>query len=234
MPDLIRLIHGNSIGVSRIVKTFRMHWGAKKVAPPPSVETTPTDLSCTTSPKTPTVRMDSCRLENASKISKRQLEKKIHEIAVKESRSPGYKPVWYVHNEILAKHNMDPDNMTPFSSPSMPAGPAMITTPTTPHSALADKKHAVNGTRTLFDMLRKSPHATTPPPQPKRIKLQLHVDKPRNLGNDDPPSTSQKRDLDNPGESPAKRLCLEDTTNKTGKQNDLMATPEQLSLAVAQ
>ncbi len=231
-----------------------MHWGAKKVAaaapPPPSAtQTTPTS----TSPKTPTALtpQDSCSLENASKISKRQLEKKIHEIALKESRSPNYKPVWYVRDAVLHKYNIDQDNMAPFLPLSSPlsttaADPAArTTTPTTPRSTVCEKKNHLDGTRTLFDMLKKSPHTAllTTPPQPKRIKLQLHIDKipviqnpgnhsplqlhidkipvTQNPGNHSPPPTiTQKRNLEEPAaQLAAKRLCLDDTTNKTGGED---------------
>ena len=32
MPDLIRFVHGSSLGLQRIIKEFRQLWGAKKVS----------------------------------------------------------------------------------------------------------------------------------------------------------------------------------------------------------
>lgn len=246
VPDLIRLMHKSSIGVSRIIKTFRMHWGAKKLTPPPSNQTTPTkvpkELDTMTSPKTlagrsPPDNSNSNSLENASGISKRQVEKKIHEIAVKEYRSfSSHRSVWYVHEAVMEKYNIDPDNVTPFISFSSPQSKINSTDPpkiVTPQFTLSnEKKRKADSIITLLNMLTKSPHTlTTTPPQPKRIKLQLHVDrvpptKPvdhtllREVdGNQDP--TSQKRELEEPIiQSAAKRLCLEDATNTTATEED--------------
>ncbi len=237
VPDLIRLIHKSSIGVSRIIKTFRMHWGAKKLTPPPSNQTTPTKASkefdMMTSPKTLS-SPDNSNLENASGISKRQLEKKIHEIAVKEYRPPNHRRcMWYVHETVMTKYSIDSDNVAPFIAFSSPQSKINSTDPPkilTPQFTLTnEKKRKADGLVTLLDMLTKSPHTlTTTSPQPKRIKLQLHVDKvptkPADnillLGDQDP-TTSQKRELEEPIiQSAAKRLCLEDATNTTGTEDN--------------
>ena len=322
VPDLIRIMHKSSIGVARIIKTFRVHWGAKKLQ---SSQTTPitADTRAEDSsniPKSPNSSPpDNSNLENASRMSKRQIERKIHEIAVKASRPPTSRPRWYVHDEVLAKYNIDPDNFTPLTLHTSPqdkansdlSKKAPTTTQSTTHCALHDStakktdgilslfaslgklpltspqakmnpkqttaatqsstncvlhkstaEKRKDGILSLFASLGKSPDSpSNHAPQPKRAKLELHVDRqtppctnsvqPTPPGKDSVQQTPQseapkqnelsqsevsiqsglvtlgkevrqeKRDLDEPvSQSAAKRLCLEDTTNKTAVRDE--------------
>ena len=124
----------------------------------------------------------------------------------------------------------------PLFSPLSTSDSVKMTTPTSPHLAVSDKKHTHQGTKTLFEILKKSP--LTSPAQPRRIKLQLHIDKlptTRNHGDTDPPP-AQKRDLEDSSipQSAAKRLCLEDTTNKKGGEENIPTNSTGPSLPLVQ
>ena len=135
MPDLIRLIHKSSIGVSRVIKTFRTHWGAKisnslhknllpesTGTPPASIETSPNSTPKTTmypyqndsTPKTTRTPAHLQEYESLSGISKRQLERKIQAIAVKEQRAPIHKSVWYVHDSVLKQYGLKDEDIIPL------------------------------------------------------------------------------------------------------------------------
>lgn len=240
MPDLIRLMHGSSTGVNRLIKTFRVHWGAKKLqhalsdVGSPS-NTHPVDLNSENTksvsplpiPKTPNFKSpnQTVEFENASGISKRQLEKKIHEIAIKEPRPPSHKPQWYVHDSILLKYHIDLATITPLIPLASPqtktvSERAKVVSPLTPCGAQGvtcgkgTKKGAKRKTdgiptvKSMFqNLINTSPEnvARCDPPKPKRIKLELHV------GTLQP--NPEKRALESTStqvQSAAKRLCLDE------------------------
>jgi len=112
MPELIRLVHGSAMGVGKLIKTFRMHWGAKLIC-----SSSNPGISNSSEPvlETPTSQQsNTTQYESASGISKRQLEIKIQSMAIKELRPPNNKPVWYVHDPVLKQYNMDPQAITPL------------------------------------------------------------------------------------------------------------------------
>ena len=130
MPDLIRLVHGNTSGIKRLIREFRVYW-FKKESADASVETT-----------TPKGKLDKSMQEtdgevsflddstqenpadaegkqgkempseqkadegNKCSISKRQLDIKINAIAVREKRQT-LKVCWYVHEAILKEFDLE-------------------------------------------------------------------------------------------------------------------------------
>ena len=100
MSDLIKLLQGSSIGLERTIKKFRINWGRKMLAEKG-------------------IQLDSCSdsdFEQASGISKRQLEMKISQIAKKVHR------VWQVDETILKKYAAakSPSSSTLFATKSPP------------------------------------------------------------------------------------------------------------------
>ena len=89
MPDLIKLLQGKSVGLERAIRNLRVNWGRKVLADRGNNGET-TGSGC----------YSDSDYEQASGISKRQLEKKIHEIAKKVDR------VWQVDKSILEKYNI--------------------------------------------------------------------------------------------------------------------------------
>lgn len=83
MPDLIKLVHGNTAGLNKIMSQFRKQWTAKCLGRAVSDE----------------------EVDEKSPISKRQLEKRIQNIATKERRSDRLR--WYVHSHILASFGLE-------------------------------------------------------------------------------------------------------------------------------
>lgn len=83
MPDLITLVHGNTAGLNKIMSQFRKHWTAKCLGRAVTDE----------------------EVDEKSPISKRQLEKRIQNIATKERRSDRLR--WYVHSHILATFGLE-------------------------------------------------------------------------------------------------------------------------------
>jgi len=86
LPDLARLVHGNSRSIQKLVREFCEFWRRKSV-PDSSASDTGSD-------------------ENAPvvKVSKRKVEAKIREVAVYELRPQCYKhKLWYVNDEVLEK-----------------------------------------------------------------------------------------------------------------------------------
>ena len=249
MPDLIRLMHGSSTGVSRLVKTFRMHWGAKRLQQSTTTDQSEKDThtppldSVTRSPRqssppllNPKTNFKSpnqtAEFENASGISKRQLEKKIHEVAIKEAHPPSHKPQWYVHDSILQKYHIDVTTITPLvplASPQMKtvSERAKVVSPLTPcgtgaavsgNCGKGNKKGAKRKTdgiptvKSLFQNHKKSPENTDKcgPPKPKRVKLELHVDTTQ------PKETRpEKRGPGSGHTQAAKRLCLDKGQSNT-------------------
>ena len=85
MPDLIRLIHGNLSGLAKLRDLFRRQWTIKCLGK--------TDITDAELEKCP--------------ISKRQLERKIQSIAVKEKRGVFDRVRWYVHGNVLSMYALD-------------------------------------------------------------------------------------------------------------------------------
>ena len=83
MPDLIKLVHSNTAGLNKIMSQFRKQWTAKCLGRAVTDE----------------------EVDEKSPISKRQLEKRIQNIATKERRSDRLR--WYVHNHILASFGLE-------------------------------------------------------------------------------------------------------------------------------
>lgn len=182
MPDLIRLVHKNSMGLGRLIKTFRMHWGTKVMATsavnsdplgirerstsPTGCITTSTTTSAEVSPfsKPKTPGGGNNEIENASGISKRQLEKKIQSIAVKEVRQPNSRQLWYVHDAILEKYSIDGNALSPpLTSPSVATrlgseSNGNTASPQTPCSSggAAVKRKMPKGVKSLFDFINSA------------------------------------------------------------------------------
>lgn len=121
MPDLIRLVHGNLMGIKKLIQEFRLYWKSKTTGE--QQEPTGTaDISMEVD-NTENKAMDtSLSQENVTNISitaetdadvancaisKRQLEIKITAIAVREKRADFKKICWYVHDDILKQYNSE-------------------------------------------------------------------------------------------------------------------------------
>ena len=174
MPELIRLVHGSAMGVGRLIKTFRVHWGRKVLTS--SSESSSSNLSEPILETPNSHQKDTTKYENASGISKRQLEIKIQSIAIKESRPPHSKPVWYVHDSVLQRYGIDLQEITPLVSPPSQSTcdrPKMMS-PETPCSISVKRgiKRKTNGTpsvKTLFEALAKSPANCKAPKETKTV-----------------------------------------------------------------
>ena len=188
MPDLIRLVHKNSMGLGRLMKTFREYWGAKVTASGSgdpvgtrerntspsnnSTKATLTENSPFCKPKTPGLTGNGSELENASGISKRQLERKIQSMAVKEARPPSHKQLWYVHDSVLQKYGIDGTALSPLqvASPSIVArggeNSTGVNSPQTPcGSGVASvssrkRKPLAKGMKSLFDFVNSASSTT--------------------------------------------------------------------------
>ena len=120
MPDLIRLLHGNPMGLKKMVIEFRAYW-QKKIKPvseegssaqePSKLNTSQLDTSMDveTGDKTEKAGLDDSKIDTVDnfEISKRQLEKKIMAIAVREKRQGSKYKSWYVKPEILQQCEME-------------------------------------------------------------------------------------------------------------------------------
>jgi len=83
---LIEILQGSSVGLDRAIKKLRVYWGRKVLADKSNSEN---QSDCCTESD----------FEQASGISKRQVEKKIHEIAKKVDR------VWQVDKSVVEKYS---------------------------------------------------------------------------------------------------------------------------------
>lgn len=83
MPSLLKIIHGNTTGIQKIISLFRKQWTSKYLGR--DVTDEEVDENCP--------------------ISKRQTERKIQSIATKERRTD--RRCWYVHKHILEKFGLD-------------------------------------------------------------------------------------------------------------------------------
>lgn len=119
MPDLIRLIHGNLMGIKRLVREFRIFWKSKTSEEQvssnvndASMEVDESDIKMSDNNLPQEILNKSLNLENDAmetdcSISKRQLELKITAIAVREKRAVFKKFCWYVSDEILKQYNCE-------------------------------------------------------------------------------------------------------------------------------
>jgi len=125
MPDLIKLLHGNTYGIKRVIKEFRVFWLRTQDKPAPGndtlnnsvaeggdtsllndsvVESTPANSEDKQSPEKGDTVQHKKEEGYGCSISKRQLEKKITSVAIREKR-PGFNKVcWYVHQEALTQY----------------------------------------------------------------------------------------------------------------------------------
>ena len=181
MPDLIRLIHKSAIGVGKIIKTFRTHWGAKISTNPPS---TPLPDVLDSTPKSNPNATLFQEYANASGISKRQLEKKIQAIATKETRPPLNRSVWYVHETVMKQYGLSKENFVPLVpdnsllSPKLTDHQPPMKTPESANQvSKAVKRKNVAG-KSLLQFLSRSPH----PPSPKRVKTETLSKEPLTSG----------------------------------------------------
>ncbi|PIK44188.1 putative chromatin assembly factor 1 subunit A-like [Apostichopus japonicus] len=129
MPDLIRLVHGNIAGIKSLCREFKEFWRQKHTDPqsvtqqtagtPSKADVTVATGQTASTPKSTTekkteeaitpTRAFSPLFRSAEdfEISKRQLEKKITKIAVRDKRIAYSKICWYVHDHILTEFNME-------------------------------------------------------------------------------------------------------------------------------
>jgi hypothetical protein len=187
MPDLIRFIHKSTFGVGKVVKIFRTHWGATISTDPPKtlLSQTPNRTSHPPSEATPE-SAHRCKIEstpiseeyeNASNISKYQMEKKIKAIAVKEIRPPISKAVWYVHDAVLKQYGLEKENFTPLYT----NGTALLTTterasinsatPETPNQQRVPKRKLGHAGKSLLDFLKSPKEKSQIFSPPKRMKI---------------------------------------------------------------
>lgn len=176
MPELIRYVHNSTAGLAKLVKTFQTYWedvlqgkvGTNSGSQDPSPEVA--------SP--PTAVNDS---EKTFRISKRQLEKKIQQIAVKEVRGPSTKNTWYVHASILEKYKIDSTQLAPLP-PLTPKSHVTTTKSCSPEALLSTPmnkkgtKRKVTGaihTPSIKDLFAKSPQngVMGATPGEKRLKF---------------------------------------------------------------
>lgn len=174
MPDLIRFLHKSALDKKKLVRAFRIHWGAKistrsPIKAPLSQSPCPVDST----PRPQPSKVDSTptgneyqEYETASKISKRQMEKKIQAIAMKEVRPPIAKAVWYVHDAVLKQYGLAQEDFAPLipdgspclsirSADQMPS--RTFATPETPVQPKASKRKSGCVGKSLLDFLSRSP-----------------------------------------------------------------------------
>eukprot|EP00106_Octopus_bimaculoides_P016925 XP_014784367.1 PREDICTED: chromatin assembly factor 1 subunit A-like [Octopus bimaculoides] len=123
LPDLIKFVHGSRTGIKKLVVEFQSYWNTKHANMVAKVaqEESKTESSSDITPGTPGEKSDVCKQnstpntsvtetdapEENSIISKRQLEKKILVIAVREKRVDYSKICWYVHNDIRKQYGLE-------------------------------------------------------------------------------------------------------------------------------
>ena len=230
MPDLIRFIHKNPMGLAKIMKTFRTHWGAKistsslpRVPLPWSdlenVDSTPNSSKTSSTPKSSKTPSEYQEYETASGISKRQLEKKIQAIAVKEMRSPINRVVWYVHNRVLKQYGLDQENMVPLApdgSPTLKPNSEC----SSPDTVVVGSKRKRSGVKSLIHFLSKSPINSNPQlsGSAKRLKVDQDVATSGSSLEKDSLIIIEKSSSDKILPQPLpKRICLETISSPTGK-----------------
>ena len=231
MPELIRLVHNNTIGLKKLITTFQAHWGAIQQrkrdtnTSHDSLGHCPTGVNGHVSPQG---AVDG-EIDSKSLISKRQLEKKIQQIAVKEVRAPSSRPTWYVRDCVLQQYNIDTSQLTPLlpatpmTSRSQAEKSASPETPlSTPVGKKGGKRKATGTTpsvKTLFEAISKSPQnaAIVGNSGQKRLKLTpspaavVKTTPAAAVGCRSEPAMSGKP-------PPKKRICLESLSFKMPSQ----------------
>ncbi|CAI9733757.1 Hypothetical predicted protein [Octopus vulgaris] len=123
LPDLIKFVHGSRTGIKKLVVEFQSYWNMQhaNMVAKMAQEESKTEPSSDITPGTPGEKSDACKQnstpntsvtetdapEENSIISKRQLEKKILAIAVREKRVDYSKICWYVHNDIRKQYGLE-------------------------------------------------------------------------------------------------------------------------------
>lgn len=191
IPDLIRFIHKSGMGMTKIINTFRVHWGAKVSSshlplpsPHPDAQGSAPHPQPGKIDSTPKSTINPFReYANTSGISKRQLEKKIQAIASKEVRLPLSRSVWYVHDAMLKQYGLDQENFTPLVSdaasplltPKLPdlQEPPKAILPSPEPGNTVGKLQKRKSSKSLLQFLSRSPldRSQAQAPSPKRIKL---------------------------------------------------------------
>lgn len=177
MPDLIRHVHYNTSGLAKLIKTFQMYWEGvvegKVGINSGSRDPSPDEAS---PPTAVTKENDG---EKTCRISKRQLEKKIQQIAVKEVRPPSTKNTWYVHESILEKYKIDSKQLAPLPplTPKSQVSTAKSCSPeallSTPVNKKGTKRKVTGAAHTpsIKDLFAKSPQNGVAAPKEKRLKF---------------------------------------------------------------
>ena len=178
MPDLIRFVHKSPMGMTKTIHIFRAHWGAKVRGNSQDPVTDSKDVPMATNgltphktnhshsviaatPKRSKTPTDFGSLGFASGISKRQLERKIQAIAVKEIRPPSVKALFYVHADVLHEYRVDEENMVALvsdSSSPLLIGADLVKTKAvaSPDPYVKQKKKAAGNTQSLFLFLKST------------------------------------------------------------------------------
>ena len=152
--------------------------------------------------------------ENASGISKRQVDMKIQQIAVKGVRASSTKSSWCVHDSVLQQYDIDPAQLAPLLTPtpkSQQHSAEKSCSPETPSAKKGTKRRAAGtpSVKSLFEAIAKSPqYATTSTssaeaPKEKRQKVMEGTPTTLPVANGKVTSTGGGR------EPPKKRIRLE-------------------------
>ena len=186
MPDLIRLVHNSTAGLTRLTKTFRILWGTKLQSkkdsnhqPMPTSRSSPPAMCTEALPQTGAKETD---CENASGISKRQVDMKIQQIAVKGVRASSTKSSWCVHDSVLQQYDIDPAQLAPLLTPtpkSQQHSAEKSCSPETPSGKKGTKRRAAGtpSVISLFEAIAKSPQnamtstSSAEAPKEKRQKV---------------------------------------------------------------
>ncbi len=173
------------MGIARLMKTFRVHWGAKMTADTPDKDRT-VPIPPPSTPRTP---QKEAEYEAASRISKKQLKQKILAIAVKEQRQGDSRPAWYVHGAVMQQYGTEPGSLTPLVPVATPSSErkhpqscekSRQVSPETPcaGSASGSKKgvkrkvEGMQSVKTLFEALIKSPPSYVNKPSAKKPRIE--------------------------------------------------------------
>ena len=146
---MIELLQGSSVGLGRAIKNIRVNWGRKVLANRSSSESIQSG------------QLTESDYEQASDISKRQLEKKIHEIAKKVGR------VWQVERSVLEKYKIQlpPSNKLNLCPDISPENKYQFSTLLQPH--LLKENLTLNKTKVNIN----DKHDESSSPARKRLKL---------------------------------------------------------------
>ena len=133
IEDLVKLVHGNTSGIQKLMREFRAFWRQKQNGTRDSQDDDDTNIATDGQGKAKsTENLDS----NIELISKRQLEIKIKAIAIYEKRDAYRKSCWYVNNEYLEKYKLNdlpiPTQWKYVTKTGKPVPEKAPTTPKTP------------------------------------------------------------------------------------------------------